>query len=1694
MKQDKILSFACPHCRKVTKYYENQNPMGQEKFCKGCQHKYILSKNSLVSLPLTPTQEIPLLFEEEKETLHHSQQFLQQSQILPGKECLTFECPHCSTPTVFLKRQNPLGQSKICKGCGQNFPLTIHTQIASDLDELMQRTDSFPIPLPSPKEKKAFLGQKSFSSLPAFQVNESQPKVSKGKVSNSKLPQNSSAFLPLASRLYWHEEKVTGFAIFISIFTVFFASFWGMLYGYLLDKASSFSLQIPVFLICSYFLSSGIKKLCQEYEIRKPSYVFAYSFFLGFCFIYLSWACWIALVTDSSFNLGLSYLYSEMKIQASKFSLFNLILFWGGEFFILFFLLWYQARKVWSTPFCENCQTWTNDEIALSFYPNRFMQGLARELKESPFSSLDKALEDKASFAGQASIQKFIEYLEKENFLFLENLNLSKSNTLFKTITTNYLLTLNIFSCPDCQVRYCRLVYQDNFRQITLVKCLEITEETYHHLKALVFSDKKRREEEREKSAAFLKALKKGFPTEKPIHKKIEQTSQKEASRKKEIKMWVLLLSASLFLGLLHVYLFYGTILSGLLIFFLRKKDYKWELLNRQAMHLYRQKHFDQAIEFFEKARKIAEETLGKDHINYITSLNNLAMLYNSREEYTKAEPLYLEARKISAKVLGKEHLNYAVSLSNLAMLYKSMGEDSKIEPLLLETIKITEKVRNKNHPSYTNSLNELATLYKSMNKYEKAEPLYLETKEIAEKVLGKEHPGYVTSLSNLAMLYKSMGKYEKAELLYLEAIEITENTLEQDHPSYTTNLNDLAFLALYKPMIERVLGKDHPAYANRFNKLTAKGKKQWEQLNQQGIQLYQQGNFVPAIQVFEKARKMAKEALGEDNPDYGNSLSNLAVLYQSMGENTKAEPLFGEAKKIKEKILGRENPDYASSLNNLAMLYNSMGEYGKAEPLFLEAKQIYEKVLGKDEGYPQSLKNHLAFYKYMKECATTLNNLAMLYKAIGKYGKAEPLYLEAIEVTERVLGKDHPSYATSFNNLAMLYKSMGEYGKAEPLYLEAMEITERVLGKDHPSYAINLNNLAMLYQSMGKQDSVLPLILEAAQIQDQMALRLFSIGEEKRVESYIQTSESQYFNLLSLFYQNQEKLCSFNGQICELVLKRKSLNWELMALKRDKLLILQYPQLNEKFTQLKQLNQQIFHLTQAGPQNTSPEEYQQRVSSLEQQREVLEKELAEKVPQLDLEQKLSRVTSEAVAKMLPVGSALIEFVFFREVDPSARHYLSTKYIAFIIKQKRPEEVAMVELGSADEIDALISIYKKELFLAKNAQGTDKEEEDSSCEDLSQTLTDIQKIVAHSGLSIVDIQGKMLYEKIFAPLLEKTEGSKRLILSTDGAMRLLPLEVLKQPDGRFLLEDYHLSYVNSGKDVLRFPYRQAPKTEPVIIANPEFDLAGGGRPLQMHTIPGKRDDELEKEVDGQEVDDKKAPYYFPPLTETQREGMSIATVLSKHRSLMGEKALDSKIKELQAPAILHLATHCFFMKDVEEKSKEELLPRMMDFSEEKVSKGKSFKNALLRSGLALSGINTFFQKKEPAEGAEDGLLSSLDITGMDLEGTDLVVLSGCETGGELKIEQGVYGLRHSFIIAGAKTVLLSMWKSPDKESHEFLLGFYQKIIQGEEKAVALRKTQQEIIERLRSEGKDPHPYLWGAFICIGEPGKIIFVP
>jgi CHAT domain-containing protein/Tfp pilus assembly protein PilF len=1048
------------------------------------------------------------------------------------------------------------------------------------------------------------------------------------------------------------------------------------------------------------------------------------------------------------------------------------------------------------------------------------------------------------------------------------------------------------------------------------------------------------------------------------------------------------------------------------------------------------QGNYAQAEPLYQRALAISERVLGQEHPLVATTLNNLALLYKEQGNYEQAESLLQRALAIREKVFGQEHPDLATTLNNLALVYQSQGNYAQAEPLYQRALAISEKVFGQEHPTVAISLNNLAELYREMGNYVQAEPLYQRALAISEKVFGQEHPLVATSLNNLALLYQAQGNYAQAEPLYQRALAISEKVLGQEHPTVATSLNNLAELyremgnyAQAEPLYQRALaiseklfGQEHPLVATSLNNLAL---------------LYQaQGNYVQAEPLLQRALAIREKVLGQEHPTVATSLNNLAGLYQAQGNYVQAEPLYQRALTISEKVLGQEHPTVATSLNNLAALYQAQGNYVQAEPLLQRALAIREKVLGQEH----------------PTVATSLNNLAGLYEDQGNYVQAEPLYQRALAISEKVLGQEHPTVATNLNNLAGLYREMGNYVQAEPLYQSSLAIREKVLGQEHPYVATSLNALALLYWANGDIARTLEFQTRSSNIEERNLDLIFTIGSEARKSAYIATLSGTNNFTISLHVQSAPDNSQAARLALSTTLQRKGLILDAVA---DNLKTLRQnlkPEDQATLDQLATTRSQLAALIFKKPEDIPLEQYRQQVATLKAQAHQLEDTLFSR--SAAFRTRSQPVTIESVQQLIPADSALVELVLYKPFNPEAKPGESLgvpRYVAYVLHPSG--EPKWVDLGEAEPINQAVTDFRNAL------------QSDSS---------DVKPVA------------RALDAKLMQPIRKLLGNTRNVLLSPDSQLNLIPFAALVDENNRYLVENYSINYLSSGRDLLRLQNHAQSRSASVIVANPDYDKPGdpasvaiirrgessqiaAAQPVNISTTPTQTRGVL----DGDRIQQVE----FSPLPNTATEAKAISPMLPGATLLTGSMATENAIKQLQAPTILHLATHGFFLQYVPEVAPPDFSGTILQGTRSAIPNIRPAENPLLRSGLALAGANP------RNSGSEDGILTALEAAGLNLSGTELLVLSACKTGlGDIKNGEGVYGLRRAFAIAGTESQLMSLWAVNDYRTNQLMVKYYQRLKNHVGRSEALRQTQLEMLRNPDSQ----HPYYWAAFIPSGD--------
>ena len=1041
------------------------------------------------------------------------------------------------------------------------------------------------------------------------------------------------------------------------------------------------------------------------------------------------------------------------------------------------------------------------------------------------------------------------------------------------------------------------------------------------------------------------------------------------------------------------------------------------------------------------------EQARGPDDPFVAGLLMSLARELKANGDYAGARPKFERALAIREQALGPEHPDVADSLNGLASLLYVLGDYRAAKPLFERALAINEKQLGPDDPQVARVLANLANLLQAQGDLEAARPLLERALAIRERALGPDHPDVATSLNNLAVLLHLQGDTAAALPLAERALTIREGAFGPVHPAVADILDTLAILQLETAAYaaarasgerslsirERTQGPAHPALASPLNDLAEVSK--------------HTGDYAAAQRLYERSLAIAEATVGPDHPSVATILSNLAALRQIMGDSAGARPLTERALSIRERAFGPDHPEVAMSLNNLGALLKDEGDVAGARALLERGLAIEEKVKGPDHA----------------DVGVGLNNLAELVRMQGDVDRALGLSERSRAILERSLGPRHPRLAAVLNNLATLHVQQGDVAAARPLLEQAIAIWEQSLGPEHPDVARSLNLLALVDLDLGRPDSAAALEARAAQGRARHLLALAQGSSEADLAGYLGELTLQIDATQSPALRDGHEdlgysaLLAWKGQLLRAARAGRS---ALRLRDEDRALV-------------QQLEEVTAALSRSATGADAPPSATQ-LDELVQQRQRLERELSSRIAGL-----LPEVPSwPALRDALPDGAALVDLFIHCNYEPArcegdrvvAPRRWSEPQLTAWVTRAGAEGPLPVDLGPVSAIEAAARGARLSVA-APRGQPLDK--------------------AGAAGAGSGD-----LAQLVWAPLEPHLQGVETVIVSPDGVLATIPFEVLRDDEGRYLVESRSFVYLTDPTDLTRMGPAARPTSPGLLcVGDADFDAAGteGDEPVAQ-ALGAPADEPSLGTLRG------RLEAHWARLAATGREATAVlaahetAFADAERLELAGEEASEERLKEsLPAFPVLHLATHAYFnpegLPSLEESARREADRRRG----EPAAAGESFADVAQRlegyspgllSGLVCAGVNA-----APAPPHDDGYLTAEEVGWLDLSGCDLVVLSACDTGlGRPQSGQGLIGLRRAFLAAGARTVVSSLWAVPDQETAELMDRFYSNLWRkGLGKHAALRAAQLELIalNRERFDG-DARPVTWGAFVLDGD--------
>jgi CHAT domain-containing protein/Tfp pilus assembly protein PilF len=876
-------------------------------------------------------------------------------------------------------------------------------------------------------------------------------------------------------------------------------------------------------------------------------------------------------------------------------------------------------------------------------------------------------------------------------------------------------------------------------------------------------------------------------------------------------------------------------------------------------------------------------------------------------------------------------------------------------------------------------------------------------------------------------------GRYAEAEPLLRHALEEADAQPNPDPKSVATMLENLLEIASNSSQFQNPADD---ALARRA--LAAVEEAHGAHSYQMALTLRHAGELAVHNEQFETARTYYKRALAlhESPPVTQESLFQQGQVWNDLGYLMRrtfdlqgAKEAYQRSLALLEESVGHEHRTVGVGLNNLADTLDEFGDEAGAELRYREALRIYEKTVGPDDVL----------------VAGCLNNLAALLTKTGHAAEAAELLRKVVRIAQAHYGEIHARTAASLFNLAGALSASGQFQSAATDYERVVDIDTAIYGPLNIHVAAALNGRALNLARRGDSAQAEELAIQAGDLERAYDLIAIRTMPEREALLYVGAKASGrrasgLNTLLSLAAAGAP-----GGPALNALIRSRAVVFDEIAA-RQRAAAGGDPETAKLARNLATARAELARLVVSGPKGVTAEQYGAAVDRANEGKRAAERLLAENSLPFRRELQSREVGLDQVAAALPDDAALISFVRYPRVplrlkapaaDPAAQPVFS--YLAIVLRPGQ-SQLAVVSLGVAAEVDDLVAQVRRTI---------------------AQEARDPGRAPAQSEHAY-RLAAERLRIRIWDPLIPYWKGAKRVFLVPDGTLYGISFAAL--PAGRgYLVENGPLLHYLSAEREVAAPAAKASASGLLLVANPVFDSA---------TMPSATRQPLRgtRTVCGAYRD-----LHFAALPGALREAADVASVWrqagGEESSLAGSAARKSSVLEQAAgKLVLHFATHGFFLD-----SCDTAMTKMPS------SSTQNAENPLLLSGLALAGAN---DRKQPGE----GILTAEEIASTNLEGVEWAVLSACDSGlGEIQAGEGLFGLRRAFQLAGARTVIASLWPADDASTNRWMRELYRsRFLEGRSTAEAVSHASLSLLAYRRAAHLGTHPLYWAGFVAVGD--------
>jgi CHAT domain-containing protein/Tfp pilus assembly protein PilF len=1065
-----------------------------------------------------------------------------------------------------------------------------------------------------------------------------------------------------------------------------------------------------------------------------------------------------------------------------------------------------------------------------------------------------------------------------------------------------------------------------------------------------------------------------------------------------------------------------------------------WAAETREEIRgLIRDASFDQAEAESRKLLAQAETEIGPDSVEAALALDLLVETLWRAQRASEPETLQLAERALQIKEqqLGPDAVQTCRSLLNLGVVLQFTGHTDQARQHYERAMQISEDTLGPSAPLVGDALVFLANMYLNISRYAEAEPLYERLIEIREATEGPDGTELAKAVNNLAVLTQATGDYARSRALYERALAIKEKAFGPDDLDVAWTVNGLASVQMATGDYTGARENFDRVLAIRETKLGSDHLHIAYSLNNVAYVLRLMGNYVGARREYDRSLAIMEEKLGPDHLHTAKVRNNIAELLFLTGDFREAKQIYEEVLKVRIKIFGPDDEAVGATLFAIATAQNEMKEYAEAEQSFARALQIYRDRLGEDHA----------------EYAKVLSGQARLYLRTDRIADARALFQRALDIRKAALGSEHAMVAQSMDELAGVLVDEGALKVARPLAEKALRIRQKSFGSNHPLVGSAHTRLGSILAASGDLNSALDHALLAEEIGSNHLRLTIQFLPERRALQYAAVRSSGLDLALSLaakgtgtasVWQAWNALCRSRALVLDEMARRHSAasdpdDAELAGLRES----------------LSAANRRLANLTLSGPEEEHPERYLGLLRTAREEKEAAERALAKKSAGFRRALEGSRVGLEEVTEALPAKTALVAYAVYDDTEPA--------YLAFVRTARAADPVA-VRLGKKAEIDELVSRWRREA--AYGALVAER------------SPADAERAYRKAG--------ETLRNRIWDPVKDQLGNAQRALVIPAGALHLINIAALPIGQSEYLIEhDPAIHLLTAERDVIAATVPATHGEGLLILGDPAYDDAMPEAPTVAQTFRSNPSDCADFRTT-----------QFAALPGAEREARMIADLwaeaagkskIGEAQALIGAEAGEKAFKE-QAPGkrVVHLSTHGFFLGDrcpsllqgtrgIGALTTAEA-PRPLPMIGE---------NPLLLSGLAMAGANN---RASAGPESEDGVLTAEEIASIDLQRVEWAVLSACDTGkGKVQVGEGVLGLRRSFQVAGAGTVIMSLWQVEDHSTREWMTELYRgRLFESMATDEAVRYAGLTILDRRREDRRSTHPFFWAAFVAAGD--------